>query len=495
MKERLRYFIKGLALVIVLGGLLSLFNWVLTPKYLYNQDWPTTSTYLGFYGMERDTVDVLFLGSSHAMSAFSPQEIYDAYGLRTYNLGSEQQSGFISYYWLKEALRYQSPKAVVLDTCFFFKRNTEPLNSGEAFVRKALDFMKWSPVKLEAVQAIRNLDTKQSRMSYFFPNIRYHSRWTDLQEEDMPFSQMASHTELKGFTIRNGRSGEKGYEPFEKDSDHDSAIALDWLMEEYLRKIAELCKARGISLILVKTPTHSMRIGHYNTICSFAQENGIDYYDFNEKTLYEEANLDFQNDMDDFTHLNYLGARKISRWIGKILTEKYRIDSVYDEQWERTKAFCEASLSNAGLQYITDAAEYLNTLNTERNTVFIATKDFTTEHLNNEMLDAMHRLGLDEMLENQSQNCHYAVLSQTHAEEGSDEQFIEAQGLVREEKTMYRMSCAGFDYGNACSIQIDGIECAQNRRGINIVVYDNALNSVVDSVCIDIHVPQLTVMR
>ncbi len=51
-------------------------------------------------------------------------------------LGAQQQSLPVSYFWLMEALRYQSPSVVVLDT--------EPLNSSEAAVRLAMDSMRWS---------------------------------------------------------------------------------------------------------------------------------------------------------------------------------------------------------------------------------------------------------------------------------------------------------------------------------------------------------------
>lgn len=108
----------------ILATMLSGINNILMYKSFYNSTWPTTSTFHGFYDMEGGSIDVLFLGSSHCVSAFSPQEIYDGYGLRTYNLGSEQQNLLVSYHWLREALRTQSPKAVVLETyiCFDYRR-------------------------------------------------------------------------------------------------------------------------------------------------------------------------------------------------------------------------------------------------------------------------------------------------------------------------------------------------------------------------------------
>lgn len=99
--------VRGLLFLLVLAASLYFINEMLMPKYiLKNSTWPTTSSYNQFYQMENDSIDVLFFGSSVAVNSFSPQEIYNEYGIRSYNLGSEQQSIFLSYFWLKEALRF-----------------------------------------------------------------------------------------------------------------------------------------------------------------------------------------------------------------------------------------------------------------------------------------------------------------------------------------------------------------------------------------------------
>ena len=117
MRTHLGNIIRSAVFLFLLVISLYYINEMLLPKYtLKNNLWPMTSSYNQFYQMEEDSVDVLFLGSSVVVNAFSPQEIYDTYGIRSYNLASEEQSIFLSYYWLKEALRYQNPQVVVLDT-------------------------------------------------------------------------------------------------------------------------------------------------------------------------------------------------------------------------------------------------------------------------------------------------------------------------------------------------------------------------------------------
>ena len=144
MRKYLSNGIRTIAFLMILLSILYCINQVLMPKYiLKNSTWPTTSSYNQFYEMEENSIDVLFLGSSVAVNAFSPQEIYNDYGIRSYNLGSEQQSIFLSYFWLKEALRFQSPEVVVLDTKFLFELHPESIiNTTEGLTRKCLDPMK-----------------------------------------------------------------------------------------------------------------------------------------------------------------------------------------------------------------------------------------------------------------------------------------------------------------------------------------------------------------
>lgn len=116
-----RLIVFLLVILLVIGGL----NELLKPKYYYTEIWPTTNTYLDFYKLEKNSVDVLLFGSSHAVTAFNPQVLYDNYGITSYNLGCEQQSPLITYYWLREALKYQTPKVVIIDTYTFHKYTSE----------------------------------------------------------------------------------------------------------------------------------------------------------------------------------------------------------------------------------------------------------------------------------------------------------------------------------------------------------------------------------
>lgn len=60
-----------------------------------------------------------------------------------------------------------------------------------------------------------------------------------------------------------------------------------------------------------------------------------------------------------------------------------------------------------------------------------------------------------------------------------------SDNLLKYEKDNIKLISLGANVGGYSSIQIDGIEYSQNNRGLNIVVYDEALKKVVDSICFD----------
>ena len=129
--------LKALCFLLLLALLLNAVTELVLPKdYALTSLWPATSNAEGLYRLKRNTLDVLILGSSKAYTAFIPQELYDGWGIRAYDLGTDLQSGLISWYWLKEALRFQKPAAVVLEIHDFFPvYDYLPLNAPEAMIR------------------------------------------------------------------------------------------------------------------------------------------------------------------------------------------------------------------------------------------------------------------------------------------------------------------------------------------------------------------------
>ncbi|MCD8250002.1 MAG: hypothetical protein LUC60_09175 [Lachnospiraceae bacterium] len=480
-----RYGMKLAAFALIVVLLLGALNRLLMLEKYYNHNWPETSTYEKFYEVERDTIDVLFLGSSHCVSAFSPQELYNTYEITSYNLGSEQQSVLVSYYWLREALQYQTPKAVVLDTYIVFPYKTATaLNSSEAAVRLAIDPMRWSSVKREAVHTICETDENQTELSYYLTNFRYHGRWSDLTENDFTYFSMSDHEALMGYSALSGCSGNQNYTPFEPGSAEEKAEPAE-LMLEYLDKIVDLCKAEGIELILVKTPSTAASVEKYNYLAQYADSRDIEYVDYNAQSVYEETGYEFASDNHDGGHLNVWGAKKVTDYIGNVLVEEYGFTAHQDSQWEKSDAYYETVMQDCELTKVTDIYQYLELLDNDRYTIFMAVKDDVSDALDAQLLELMCSLGLSASLENLYQGSYYAVIDGDQVWEEAGYETLTCKGSIRNGAELYEITSEGMIAGNSCSILIDETEYAKGKRGLNIVVYCNDSKKVIDSVCFD----------
>ncbi len=494
-----KYIIKIVVFVLSFGLILAYLTRMMIPEFFYDNDWPTTASYQGFYEMDKNSIDVIFLGSSTAESSFIPQELYNNYGITSYNLGCEQQNLLTSYYWLKEALRFQSPKAVVLESKYLLPcRADEPLNSPEPLTRKAFDYMHWSSVKEEAVKTICTIDKNQSLLGYYLPIIRYHSRWSELSKKDFLsyYNTMSSHYELKGYTAFSLYGNNESYAPFEINSSVETVETLP-LMQEYFDNIVELCKENNINLILTFTPSTAGFAGINKTLTQYSLENNLTYLDFNDKTLYDAIDYDFKRDNADNGHANLWGAIKITNYVGRILQDKFSISGVSADQWEDTRTFYENLKRDYILKQTTDLCDYLSILqnSTDQYTIFISVKDEATNNLNNNIIQGLKNLGLKVTVEGQFRCSYLVVLSGNNKIERSGYKMLEESGTIDNGAATYSIISGGMENGNISSIVIDGKEYSKNCRGLNIVVYNNEKDKVVDTVAFDTYGQKMTVTR
>lgn len=492
--KHIGFFARAAALGAIVAMALGSINLVLKPKHFFESAWPTTVSQLGFYEMEKGTVDVLFLGSSICVSAFSPQEIYNEYGIRSNNYGSEQQSIVTSYYRLKEALQVQTPRAVVLETSNCFRMySDEALNASEPFIRMTLDFMKASPVKSEYIRQLEEIDPEQSAMSHYFTNLRYHTRWRSLSENDFLLSELRGHNETKGYGVSGKKWGRDDYTTPVSGDGSGAPRDMVPLAEEYLNRMISLCSERGIEFILVSGVNSGANEEKHRAVSDFAQEHGVRFIDFNVKEMYDSIGFVYAEDTIEGLHANYLGAQKMSREIGRVLSEEYGLQPVVDEQYESTRAAYDGMIDNAKLETESDLAAYLRLLDPARHTIFIAVKDDAAGALGEDASLALHELGLGGPTRYQNSYC--AVISENGVFELEGEAMLTDRGTFRKGRTYYEVCSAGHRCGLMCSIRIGGVEYAKNLCGLNIVVYDRALNKIVDSVCFDTSLPEQTAYR
>lgn len=305
-RRLLRAAATALAALLCLGALQRL----LRPKYAENV---TEGAMIAEYYGELMEHDLLFLGDCEVYASFSPKLLWEEYGINSYIRGSAQQLIWQSYYLLEDALRYETPQAVVFNVLSM--QYDRPQR--EEYNRMTLDGMAWSMAKVRAIRA--SMTEEEQFLDYVFPLLRYHERWSQLEEEDLKYFLRAKPVSHNGYYMR--------VEARPARDVPEGRVLPDYRFGEnawaYLEKLTELCKEKGIRLILVKAP--SLYPYWYRQweeqIEKYAEENGLPYYNFLEHI--DEIGLDYDQDTyDGGLHLNLSGAEKLSAWFGRILSEE-----------------------------------------------------------------------------------------------------------------------------------------------------------------------------
>lgn len=136
-----------------------------------------------------DEYDVLFLGSSHVLNGFIPMELWNSYGITSYNLGFSGSRIAMNYWVLENVLQYTQPKLVILD-CAYLK--DEKASTNKNYNHAIFDDMRHLPTKIRAIFDL--FDSAEDRLRYLFPLSIYHNRWsTFVKEEESPVVDRFQH--------------------------------------------------------------------------------------------------------------------------------------------------------------------------------------------------------------------------------------------------------------------------------------------------------------
>ncbi len=316
-------------LILILFILIFIFlNMLLKPKYAETL---VEGSMISQYYTEPKDHEVIFIGDCEVYANFSPMVMYEQEGIKAYVRGSSQQMIWQSYYILKETLKYEIPKVVVLNVNSM-RYGKDSNEVSEAYNRLTIDNMKWSKEKVDIIN--ESMTDDETFISYVFPILRYHSRFDKLTTEDLKYLFHRKNNTYNGFLIN------KNIKPVKNLPTKRKLATYEFNEEcyDYLNKITELCKQNEIKLVLIKAPSlYPYWYDEYEEqIINYAKENNIDYYNLLNKK--EEIEIDYSVDTyDGGLHLNLTGATKLSKYFSKILKETYNLtdysgDKVYNQK-------------------------------------------------------------------------------------------------------------------------------------------------------------------
>ena len=481
------------------------------------------------YEQPENTTEVFFAGASTFLRGISPNKLYESYGIAAFNGATSHQPDIASLYALKDAMRSQnsSMRVVVVDAAPLLYSDGDKTLTQRAMAK--FNDMEPSEVKLQFLMAAAQKTGESVNVfEELFPLIKYHSRWNKLEPFDFgiaaytyrwSFSRgqnIDSHAYTSNVTKNRpySYSDAKNQEIDDELSFPENTLEQQWSATNvsYFDDLVKYCEEHELEVMLLKLPMSSWGDLEHDSIKLLADRYEIPFLDMSQHSVQEECEYSYATDYMDDRHPNVFGGEKLSSYLGSYLSSHYslsdvRLDPKFSFMEDDLNEYHRA-LNDAELARCVNLDDYIDLLDNDRYVAFITLKGAAGEQGIEGLGDAtrakLSAIGLKELAELERNESYVGVVSEGRViseKTASDKvatiigSFKSGRVLLKKqnlqpnaqiEKPLLLKSMAGADDPNA-TITVDGSELSENRRGLNIVVYDAKTGILLDTSSFDIY--------
>ena len=416
---------------------------------------------------KKNYYDVVFAGTSMVLANINVEELYLKYGIAGVTTGEPEQPVYLSYYTLEEVLKYQNPQAVFFDVRAMFYSDElirNRINMDEnLYAHYTIDQMKNNRTKYDAYKAEREIAGDINIWDYFSKMYYNHSNWESIKKNNFQnklevINRINGNTTL--FDIAENLERNTEIQDINNDGDKEEISDFNW---KYFFKIVQLCKNKDIDLVLLRGHTESeWTWSQYNTIAKIATEYELDYIDIN--LCEKKIDFDWSTDSADGGHLNIIGAKKWTDYIGKYIKDKYNIDdhrndSKYNEFIEQEQKYY--TIMNA----VQTKVDFLKKVTFEQ---YIS--ELQENDLNNNRVYIIANREVFDKLKDDIKNKLY------------DEKYIKS---IKNSDELNGEEENGLCYLDKDTVEINSKQSELNENSVNIIVFNTYINQIISSVYFD----------
>ena len=240
----------------------------------------------GFYAQEKNTLDVVVVGTSATFSAFGPMDAWEQRGFTSYNFCTNVLLENSIKYAVREIEKTQSPKVIVIDIAPFIFEHYTDINSSEfdeQWVRYNIDGYRYSWNRIQLINHVVPKDIPKG--DYYWDIAKYHSnREPDLGE----YWFMKKDNVNKGYNNLPWK-GEQILLLGEKTQD---VCSLEGVQNElFLDLLESLGKCKSEILFINQPLVYQTeeQIMHVNYMKEKIKEKGYDFLDMSD--FYDEIGI------------------------------------------------------------------------------------------------------------------------------------------------------------------------------------------------------------
>lgn len=294
--------------------------------------YPADTTYATFQTYERqkkNTVEVLYFGTSSAYNAFVNPIAWNEAGIPMFTMATSAQPFHMTKELIQEALKTQSPEVIVVD---LHGLRSYTYNFKQSKVRPVIDCLslisrfRYVNTVLQDAQDYKEEKGSKAKMeldnddySYYFPLVKYHTRWKEGLTEENFTGQESVY--LGYYSVIGNRKVEK------TEVTRDTKKLTD-SQKHALMELLEYGKDRDWNLLFVNVPSQLSyeEQAELNEAIRIIEENGYPVVNMNTDEMYEELGIDWNKDFRDRNHVNIYGAEKITAYMVDYLKEQYDLE-------------------------------------------------------------------------------------------------------------------------------------------------------------------------
>lgn len=297
VKKSILFMVILLIIIVIISFLLL--PWQAVKKYGIFK----TASY-AILSEEENTIDAVAIGDSLIYSSISPMEIWHKYGYTTFDAATAGQYIKDSYLNLEVAIENQHPKIVFFEADVLFRDSS---------------FYLWYANYKKIVEK-------------YFPIINYHDNWKkklfNFMNNDNKFNKLNVN---KGYVYitKTKKAPSKNYMKYTKKVKNISEANL-----EYFSKMVDLCNKNNIKFVIISIPDlKKWNYEKHNAIDALATKYNLEFIDLN---INNPLKINWKKDTkDNGGHLNYKGAKKVSKFIGEYLkNSKLLTDHRKDKKYQ-----------------------------------------------------------------------------------------------------------------------------------------------------------------
>ncbi len=286
---------------------------------IFNILWINKSPISLFYKEPKNSLDIVYIGSSNVYAYFNTTLAYNQYGFKT-GIFATDMMPFLTYkYAIEESSKTQNPKLYVIDLATSIA-SLDVYSEGD--FRRTIDSFKFSKTRRDLIKSMYEYKDYLSFEindinDFYFSYLMYHNKWKEITESSF-------NNEKKLF---------KGYLFTYFQTRKEKHIKYDWnctekklinYSKEILEDLLEYLNKNNINVLFtIPVKVYTLEQNQYlNNVTKIIEKNGYKVINFNKV---DDLNIDFDNDLYNASHLNVYGATKYTLYFSKYLKSNYNL--------------------------------------------------------------------------------------------------------------------------------------------------------------------------